>query len=188
VSANFSVYGIADQAVWRDATGAPTVAVFLRAMGAPDDRNLVDWCLDAGLKRRRDIRGRDNDTFGVGYGLAHVSDRAAALDRDRTSISGAAFAPRSAEHIIEATYEAQLAPWWQLQPDFQYVINPRRRCRKPASPDAASRRRSDLRPPNDNHVLSVSSFGRSFRTIRHSAGEPHQFLNSGLTPRVPGRG
>ncbi|MGH7041658.1 MAG: carbohydrate porin [Acetobacteraceae bacterium] len=30
----------------------------------------------------------------------------------------------SRETLIEATYQFQVAPWWQVQPDIQYVINP----------------------------------------------------------------
>jgi porin len=26
--------------------------------------------------------------------------------------------------VIELTYQLQLKPWWMLQPDLQYVINP----------------------------------------------------------------
>jgi porin len=134
---NVSVYGVVDQMLWRDTAGARALGVFLRAMGAPDDRNLVDWSLDAGVNVAAPLKGRDNDTLGVGYGVAHVSDRAAALDGDRARFSGAAFAPRSAEHIIEVTYQAQLAPWWQVQPDFQYVFNPGGGIQNPA--DSAQR-------------------------------------------------
>jgi porin len=28
------------------------------------------------------------------------------------------------EMAIEATYQINLAPWWSLQPDFQYIIHP----------------------------------------------------------------
>lgn len=28
------------------------------------------------------------------------------------------------ETLIEATYQAQITPWWQIQPDIQYVIKP----------------------------------------------------------------
>ena len=70
------------------------------------------------------ISERDNDMFGIGYGWAHVGDHASALDQDTGRFSGSAFPARSAEHFIEATYQYQVAPWWQLQPDFQYVINP----------------------------------------------------------------
>jgi porin len=31
---------------------------------------------------------------------------------------------RSSEAVIELMYQAQLKPWWMLQPDLQYVINP----------------------------------------------------------------
>lgn len=31
---------------------------------------------------------------------------------------------RSAETIIEVTYQYQATPWWQLQTDFQYAFRP----------------------------------------------------------------
>jgi porin len=31
---------------------------------------------------------------------------------------------RGREHFIELTYQAQLNPWLQVQPDFQYVFSP----------------------------------------------------------------
>ena len=38
---------------------------------------------------------------------------------------GKSFYPvRGGETFIEATYQLQLAPWCQFQPDFQYVFNP----------------------------------------------------------------
>jgi porin len=30
----------------------------------------------------------------------------------------------SNETVLEATYYCHLTPWWTLQPDLQYVINP----------------------------------------------------------------
>jgi porin len=26
--------------------------------------------------------------------------------------------------VLEATYRIQVAPWWSVQPDLQYVFNP----------------------------------------------------------------
>jgi porin len=26
--------------------------------------------------------------------------------------------------VVELTYQWTLNPWWQLQPDFQYIVNP----------------------------------------------------------------
>jgi porin len=31
---------------------------------------------------------------------------------------------RGSETFIEVTYQAQVTPWLQVQPDFQYVFNP----------------------------------------------------------------
>ena len=31
---------------------------------------------------------------------------------------------RFAETFVEATYQVQVLPWWQIQPDIQYVVNP----------------------------------------------------------------
>jgi len=47
---NFSIYGVMDQVVWRpDPQGARAVGVFARIMGAPGDRNLVNFSLNAGV-------------------------------------------------------------------------------------------------------------------------------------------
>ncbi len=128
---NFSVYGVADQTVWRQTGGPKALNVFVRAMGAPEDRNLIDWSLNAGMTLKSPLPGRDDDTFGVGYGWAHVSGRASDLDRDTARFGDAAVPVRSAEHFIEVTYQYQVAPWWQLQPDFQYVIDPGGGIRNP---------------------------------------------------------
>jgi porin len=122
---NFSLYGILDQAVWRpDPHGAQLLGVFLRAMGAPGDRNLVDFSLNAGFDLKAPLPGRDQDAFGISYGLARISGRAAALDRDRAFFTGLPLPVGSNEQIVEVTYLWQITPWWQLQPDFQYVFNP----------------------------------------------------------------
>ena len=36
--------------------------------------------------------------------------------------------------FVELTYQYQLTPWCQLQPDFQYVFNPGGGIPNPASP------------------------------------------------------
>ena len=63
------------------------------------------------------LPGRDDDTFGVGFGWAHVSPRAAALDRDTCGFGGSPYPVQgSAEQFIELTYQLQLAPWWPCSP------------------------------------------------------------------------
>lgn len=121
---NFSAYGVIDQMVWREPGGLRSISVFVRAMGAPADRNLIDASLNAGISLKAPLPRRNNDTVGIGYGWAHVSGQASALDQDTAHFTGTPFPVRSAEHFVEVTYQYQVAPWWQLQPDFQYVINP----------------------------------------------------------------
>jgi porin len=121
---NVSLYALADQMVWQpDPQGARAVGLFARVMGAPGDRNLIDLSLNAGVTLKAPLPGRDNDSFGVGYGFAHVSGGASGLDRDTAYYSGGAYPVRSTEHFIEVTYQAQITPWLQIQPDFQYVFH-----------------------------------------------------------------
>ena len=120
---NFSVYGVADQAVWRAAEGPRMVSVFARLMGAPPDRNLIDWALNAGINVAAPLPGRDNDVCGIGCGWAHIGGAAADFDRDSSSGSFP-YPVRDTESFIEVTYQCQICPWLTVQPDLQYIMNP----------------------------------------------------------------
>jgi len=123
---DYAIYGVIDQMVWQQATELDrTLNVFLRVMGTPlADRNLIDFSLNAGIVFHEPFLHRDDDTFGIGINYAHVSSRAAALDRDTAFYTGSFTPVRTSETVIEVTYQYQVAPWWQLQPDFQYVFHP----------------------------------------------------------------
>jgi porin len=119
---NYSIYAVMDQMIWNDPNdpdGDRMINFFARAMGTPlEDRNLIDFSMNAGFTFHEPIPHRGDDTFGVGMGYAKVSDSVADLDQ----ASGLPI--RSGETFVEATYQYQLTPWCQLQPDFQYVFNP----------------------------------------------------------------
>ena len=121
---NYSIYGVADQAVWQEKGGPRTVAVFGRLMGAPGNQNLINWNLNAGVNVTALLPGRSNDVCGIGFGWAHVSGAAAGLDRAISFYSGAPYPVRGAESFIELTYQCQVTPWWTIQPDLQYIMNP----------------------------------------------------------------
>jgi len=122
---NFSIYGVADQTLWQAEGEEPqALNFFTRIMGAPADRNLISFSLNAGLTLKAPLPDRDNDTFGLGMGFAQVSGYAGNLDKDTNSFSGTNNPVRSSETFVEATYQIQVLPWWQVQPDFQYVFNP----------------------------------------------------------------
>jgi porin len=88
-------------------------------------RHFVSFSLDAGLTLHGPIPGRDNDTFGLGVSVAQASNGARAYARDLQFYQPSVYTPApSAETFVEATYQVQATPWWQIQPDVQYIINP----------------------------------------------------------------
>lgn len=124
-SGNFSLYAVADQMIWRPGPkSAQSLNAFIRLMAAPADRNLISFSVNGGVTLKAPFSGRDDDTLGLGFGVAKVSTAASALDRDVAFYTGSPYPVRGAETFVEATYQYQIAPWWQVQPDFQYVFNP----------------------------------------------------------------
>ncbi len=121
---DWSIYGTLDQLVYRpspDSDGG--LALTARAMGAPDDRNIVDLFLQGGATYKGAF-GRASDMMGLGVEWAHIGDRARAGDAAAALAMNTPSPIRSSETVIEATYQAQIEPWWQIQPDVQYVFNP----------------------------------------------------------------
>ena len=93
----------------------------------------------AASRSRRRSKGRDGDIVGLGFGYGLISSGTRGFDA-----ATAAFAPpgtltpiRSSETFIETFYTINLATWWQLTPDFQYLLQSRRRHREPDDSDAA---------------------------------------------------
>jgi porin len=88
------------------------------------DRNLVNFSFNTGVTLKAPFAGRDSDTVGLGYGFGQISGSASSLDKDVRRFTGTNSPVRSSESFIELTYQAQIAPWWLVQPDLQYVWNP----------------------------------------------------------------
>jgi porin len=124
---NYAVYAVADQILWVDQDDPDkALSVFVRPMGTPEEnQNLIVFSVNAGLTLHDPIPLRDDDTVGIGMGYARVSGRASDADRDTGFFHpGTVNMVRSDETYLEATYQYQLTPWCQIQPDFQYVFNP----------------------------------------------------------------
>lgn len=123
---DFSLYAVADQLLWVDPhEGDRTVSAFARVTAAPQaDRNLVTLGVNAGLTVHEPFLHRDLDTFGIAMGFAKVSGAGAALDKATGFYTGAYTPVRGSETFVEVTYQYQVAPWWQIQPDIQYVFTP----------------------------------------------------------------
>jgi porin len=122
---DYGLYGIIDQVVWRrPGTQDQGIGVFLEAMGGPGDRNITNLFFAAGMNWKAPFADRTGDSAGIGVSYQGISPSARHYSRDLAA-SGNLVAPyASNEMVIEATYLYQMAPWWLLQPDVQYVVNP----------------------------------------------------------------
>ena len=81
--------------------------------------------LNAGFVLKDPLTYRTDDIFGVGMGYARVSSAVAGLAQDTGFYNAGAFSPQpSGETFVEVTYQYWVFPWFQLQPDVQYVFNP----------------------------------------------------------------
>lgn len=116
---DYSIYAVADQTIWQpDPEDSRALNVFARIMGSPGDRNLVSWSANTGLVLKKPFAGRDDDSLGIGLSYIRVGSHAVGYDQDSGNTV------RSSETALELTYQYQVTPWWQIQPDFQYTIHP----------------------------------------------------------------
>jgi porin len=118
---NYGIYGVIDQYLWRvPGTEEPKgVAVFARVMGAPEDRNLVDFYADMGITLTGMIPRRPEDAFAIGFAYVGISDTVHAFDLDAGE-----HVARNHEAALEICYTMQIKPGFMLQPDFQYIWQP----------------------------------------------------------------
>jgi porin len=70
------------------------------------------------------IPRRPDDKIGIAFAYARVGDNARGLDSDIGSFGNFFYPVRSGETMIEVMYQAQLQPWWTLQPEMQYIVRP----------------------------------------------------------------
>jgi porin len=129
---NWGVYGVLDQMLWRGTHSS--VSVFLRGGGVPSDRNLVSWYVDGGIGIKGPLPGRADDTLTFGVAHSGIGKDAAELDRDTFTLNGSFYPIRSGETVYELSYIWQLAPWWTLQPDLQYIVRPGGNVLHPGDP------------------------------------------------------
>jgi porin len=121
-SGDWGIYGIADQMVWRG--GTRSLNLFVRGGYSPSDRNLITYYVDGGAGFKGLIPNRNNDVLTFGFAYSKISGDAAALDQDTLTLNGPPYPIRDYELAFELSYTAQIAPWWSVQPDLQYIIHP----------------------------------------------------------------
>ncbi|MCI0598255.1 MAG: carbohydrate porin [Beijerinckiaceae bacterium] len=124
--ADFAIYGVIDQMLWRLPGAAPKKGIggFARAAASPSDRNLINFYAEAGVNFIGLWKERPYDTFGCAAAFSQLSPPISALDRDTGFFAGQALPVRTYELALEVTYQAQIGPSWIVQPDFQYIFRP----------------------------------------------------------------
>ena len=134
---DYAVYGVIDQMVWRQGgTGARSLNLFTRLMGAPGDRNLIDFAANLGLAMKDPLPGRDADTLGLAGGFTKIGRYALEADQDVSRFNPGSYESlRSSESYLELTYQYVLAGWLTVQPDAQYIFDPSGGIADPDAPD-----------------------------------------------------
>ena len=124
---DYALYGGLDQTIWRSKDDSNrNINILVRPMFTTlQDRNLISFSVNAGLTMQEPFVGRSDDTFGIGIGVARVSNSVSGYYKDLNFYNPTIPTPvPGTETFVEATYQFQAAKWWQIQPDIQYVFNP----------------------------------------------------------------
>jgi len=130
---DWGIYGVADQMVWR--SDKRSLNLLIRGGFSPSDRNLISYYVDGGAGIKGLLPGRPDDVLTLGVAYEKISGDAAALDQDTLAFNGPPYPIRDEEVVFEASYAAQIAPWWTLQPDLQYIIHPGGKVPNPDNPN-----------------------------------------------------
>jgi porin len=121
---DYGGYFILDQLLWRrDGTSDSGLGEFFRVGGNPSDRNLIELHMDGGLTLAAPF-GRANDTIGIGLSYEQVSATQRDLTDDFRLFTGLPAPTPDLESAVEISYQAQMASWWIVQPDVQWIIHP----------------------------------------------------------------
>ncbi len=91
---------------------------FGRIAFEPQNRNFIGFYFDTGLTYKGLIPNRDDDTAGVAFAYAQLTDGA----KDAAIAEGSVGV--GSEMVLEATYQAQITKWLTIQPNMQFIFNP----------------------------------------------------------------
>lgn len=116
-SYNYGIYGVAEHDLYK--RDARKITAFARGGGAPGNRNVIGWYFDAGVNIAGLFPSRGDDVAGIAFARSSISQSFSHYQQT----TGAA-GNLVSETVIEATYKAQLTPWWTLQPDLQIILTP----------------------------------------------------------------
>jgi porin len=134
-SGNWGAYAMADQLLLQTGpTRDQAIGASLRVALTLGDRSPLDAQINAALTWKGAIPGRSADMAGLGVSLVHHGLGARGYDQDVRRYTNPLAPIQGLETVFEATYAIQVAGWWQVQPDLQYIIRPGGGVASPANP------------------------------------------------------
>lgn len=111
---NQGAYVLAERSLYHESDHpAQGLAGFVRFGVASEAVNQADWSGSIGLRYHGLITGRDDDIAGLAVTVNHAGDRYRRAN-----------ASENQETNFEATYRAQITPYFAVQPTLQLIVNP----------------------------------------------------------------
>ncbi len=117
-SASYGVYVLGERTLYREADGHEGLTLFSRLGLARARVNRFASYVGAGAVYAGLLPGRADDEVGIGLAFANNGDPYLRL------ALGNGDADDRTEGVVEVTYRAQLLPWFAMQPDLQWILNP----------------------------------------------------------------
>jgi len=111
---NYGAYLLLDQQLFSEDPKHPEqgLGAWFQLAWAPPDRNAIDLWVGGGLVYTGLVPDREEDQLGLGVANAGLTSGPDETTHVRPEV------------VIECFYAIQLAPWLQLQPDLQVVLDP----------------------------------------------------------------
>lgn len=95
--------------------------LLLQAMGAPEDRNPIRFEGLLGAVYHGPFASRPQDKVGLGIIFA---DASSALSSDNRHSGAPGSGSLGTQVALELSYQYNPTPWFSIQPDLQYIVNP----------------------------------------------------------------
>jgi len=125
MSGRWGLYVLADQMIYRDSPGGDRgLTVFAGFTYADPSTALLQYFWEVGLVKLGTFAGRDADSIGFALSQGLVSNSLIGAQNQANAGDPGSVDVQSSEMDIELNYRAQIAPWFSLMPNIQYVVRP----------------------------------------------------------------
>jgi porin len=126
MSGRWGLYLLADQMIWRE--GEPSsnrgLTLFAGFTYADPSTAIIQYFWEAGLVKQGTFASRDNDSIAFAVSQLLVSNSLVNAQNQANITDPGSVDVQSYEMDLELNYRAQVAPWFTLMPNLQYVVRP----------------------------------------------------------------